>query len=98
MLYELIAKLQEWLLVAGGADRLRKLDDRLLADIGVERARIDAFVRGRLLPAEEPVKAPAPAVTLGSPHPRVPRRRQVEAPRLVDAFAPRADRRSSVGK
>ncbi len=78
MLHELIAKLEDWWLVTGGADRLRNLDDRLLADIGVKREQIDEFARHGYPQEVEAAVRPAPTIAVGSPHPRIPRRRVEE--------------------
>lgn len=88
MLHDLISRLRDWWLIQGGIERLVHLDDRLLADLGIEREDIPRYVRGELLkPADPP--APAPVVTLGSPHPRTPRRTRSEGRRVADAYAPR---------
>ena len=51
MLYNDIKKrLTEWLELREAATRLRRLDNRLLADLGIERKCIADFVRGRCAP------------------------------------------------
>lgn len=88
MLHDLISQLKDWWTVQGGIERLAHLDDRLLADLGIEREDIPRYVRGELLkPADPPVASPA--VTLGSPHPRIPRRTRAYGRRVADAYAPR---------
>lgn len=48
MLYDDIKKrLTEWVELHEAAHRLRHLDNRLLADLGIERKSIADFVRGR---------------------------------------------------
>lgn len=84
MLHELVGKLQDWWLVEVGAGRLRQLDDRLLADMGIERSEIGRFVRGKLKPGVE-VPEPTPVIMIGSPHPRIPLRRRADTAREVDA-------------
>ena len=88
MLHDLISQLKDWWTVQGGIERLAHLDDRLLADLGIEREDIPRYVRGELLKPVDPPAA-APAVTLGSPHPRIPRRPRADGRRVADAYAPR---------
>lgn len=88
MLHDLISQLKDWWAVQGGIERLAHLDDRLLADLGIEREDIPRYVRGELLkPADPP--AAQPAVALGSPHPRIPRGSRADGRRVADAYAPR---------
>ena len=48
MLYDDIKKrLTEWVELRQAAHRLRQLDNRLLADLGIERKSIADLVRGR---------------------------------------------------
>jgi uncharacterized protein YjiS (DUF1127 family) len=57
MLQQLLAAIRNRWIVWTGAQRLSRLDDRLLADMGVARKDIPRFVRGELRCAEE---QPAP--------------------------------------
>ncbi len=78
MLEDLVRWLEDSMSVLNGIHRLNQLDDRLLADMGIDRADIPGFVRGDVKGCAQ-FEAEAPSVLVGSPHPRVPRNRGVAA-------------------
>lgn len=45
---DLIRRIREWTKLRDDAARLRRLDDHLLADMGIERDQIDGFVLGKV--------------------------------------------------
>lgn len=88
MLEGLFEKVRLWWIVETGAERLRQLDDHLLADLGVARDDIPRFVRGELpnlWPHDDPRVRPA---ALGNAPGRTTRR-QPAGRRAVLAYAPR---------
>ena len=48
MLRTLVRRIIEWVNIRHDITRLDRLDDHLLADIGIERNQIEAFVHGRI--------------------------------------------------
>jgi uncharacterized protein YjiS (DUF1127 family) len=87
LLEELFRRVSQWLQLHDDMERLRQQDDYILADMGIAREDIPAFVRGEL-PKAEPACQPARAqVVLSSPHPRIPRRRGVATSAQVQSRA-----------
>jgi uncharacterized protein YjiS (DUF1127 family) len=47
MFHTIIARIRKWKKMDDDVLRLRALDDYILADMGIDRGRIRAFVRGK---------------------------------------------------
>lgn len=84
MLEELFRKFSQWLWLHDDIERLRQQDDHILADLGVTREQIPAFVRGELRDAKPDWLVRA-EVAMSSPHPRIPRRRGAAASATVQS-------------
>ncbi|WP_423065496.1 DUF1127 domain-containing protein [Devosia sp. CN2-171] len=85
MLEELFRRFSQWLWLHDDIERLRQQDDHILADIGIARGQIPAFVRGELTTAEPawlPVRGQA---VMSSPHPHIPRRRGIAVSAKVES-------------
>lgn len=75
MLNTLIERIRRWANLRYEIERLDQLDEHLLADIGIERDQIEAFVLGRINRPDDGVLPDWAKACLSARVPQIPRRR-----------------------